>query len=128
MTGIVISGFGLSAFLFSTIARTFFPGNTSGFLLTLALGTPAPMALGWFLIRPCPYPDHVAREIPEDSDGEEDDDAGSTSDEIAPFIITQDSIKPPSITGLDMIRTVDFWVLFWFLSLRKCLCHQAEGC
>ena len=54
--GIVISGFGLSAFLFSTIAHTLFPGNTSEFLLTLAIGTSLPMILGFFFIRRIPPP------------------------------------------------------------------------
>ncbi|KAI0717569.1 MFS general substrate transporter [Cerioporus squamosus] len=61
--GIVISGFGLSAFLFSTIAHTLFPGNTSEFLLTLAIGTALPMILGFFFIRriPPPHIDTTAR-------------------------------------------------------------------
>lgn len=54
--GIVISGFGLSAFLFSTIAHTLFPGNTSEFLLMLAVGTSLPMILGFFFVRPIPPP------------------------------------------------------------------------
>ncbi|OCH93252.1 MFS general substrate transporter [Obba rivulosa] len=52
--GIVLSGFGLSAFLFSTIAHVVYPGNTSEFLLVLAIGTSLPMVLGLFLIRPIP--------------------------------------------------------------------------
>ncbi|EIN04341.1 MFS general substrate transporter [Punctularia strigosozonata HHB-11173 SS5] len=55
-TGIVISGFGLSAFFFSTIAHTLFPGNTSDFLLVLALGTSIPMVLGLFFLRYIPLP------------------------------------------------------------------------
>ncbi|KAI0771714.1 MFS general substrate transporter [Trametes elegans] len=54
--GIVISGFGLSAFLFSTIAHTFFPGNTSSFLFVLAVGTALPMILGFLFVRPIPPP------------------------------------------------------------------------
>ncbi|KAG6852616.1 hypothetical protein C0991_010465, partial [Blastosporella zonata] len=55
-TGIVISGFGLSAFLFSTIARNRFAGNTSSFLRLLSLGTAIPMIVGFFFIRPIPLP------------------------------------------------------------------------
>lgn len=55
-TGFVLSGFGLSAFLFSTIAHSVFPGNTSDFLLVLAIGTSLPMVLGWLFIRPIPLP------------------------------------------------------------------------
>ncbi|CDO76364.1 hypothetical protein BN946_scf185011.g28 [Trametes cinnabarina] len=54
--GIVISGFGLSAFLFSTIAHTFFPGNTSSFLFVLAVGTALPMILGFLFVQPIPPP------------------------------------------------------------------------
>jgi hypothetical protein len=57
-TGLVISGFGLSAFLFSTISHTFFPGNTSTFLFILAVGTAFPMILGFFFIRPVPLLPH----------------------------------------------------------------------
>lgn len=60
-TGIVISGFGLSAFLFSTISRSFFAGNTSAFLLILAVGTAAPMILGLFLVRPILLPPHESK-------------------------------------------------------------------
>ncbi|KZV83279.1 MFS general substrate transporter [Exidia glandulosa HHB12029] len=53
-TGLVLSGFGLSAFLFSTIAHTVFPGDTSSFLLLLALGTSIPMLVGVLFVRPIP--------------------------------------------------------------------------
>ncbi|EJD34184.1 MFS general substrate transporter [Auricularia subglabra TFB-10046 SS5] len=53
-TGLVLSGFGLSAFLFSAIAHTAFPGDTSSFLLLLALGTSLPMLVGIFFVRPVP--------------------------------------------------------------------------
>ena len=56
MTGLVISGFGLSAFLFSSIAHLFFPGNTSDFLLLLSLGTSVPPLIGQFFIRIVPPP------------------------------------------------------------------------
>lgn len=52
VTGMVVSGFGLSAFFFSTFAHTIFPGDTSAFLLVLALGSSAPMLLGFFIVRP----------------------------------------------------------------------------
>lgn len=52
----VISGFGLSAFLFSTIAHVVFPGDTSSFLLILAIGTSLPFIPAFFLVRPIPLP------------------------------------------------------------------------
>ena len=54
--GVVISGFGLSAFFFTSLSHIFFPGDTSRFLLILALGTSLPMILGFFFIRPIPLP------------------------------------------------------------------------
>lgn len=52
----MIGGFGLSAFFYSTISHVAFAGNTSSFLLLLALGTSFPMILGFFLVRPIPLP------------------------------------------------------------------------
>ncbi|KZV69069.1 MFS general substrate transporter [Peniophora sp. CONT] len=63
VVGIVMSGFGLSAFLFSTISHILFPGNTSDFLLVLALGTALPMVLGFFVVRPIPLPPHQQSHI-----------------------------------------------------------------
>lgn len=56
--GLVMSGFGLSAFFFSSISHTLFPGNTSDFLLVLALGTAIPMIFGFFFVRVIPLPSH----------------------------------------------------------------------
>ncbi|KAF8580797.1 MFS general substrate transporter [Ramaria rubella] len=53
--GLVLSGFGLSAFFFSTLAHRLFPGNTSSFLLFLALGTSLPVIVGYFTVRPVPH-------------------------------------------------------------------------
>ncbi|KAF9442283.1 MFS general substrate transporter [Macrolepiota fuliginosa MF-IS2] len=53
-TGFVIGGFGLSAFIFSTVAHVMYAGNTSAFLQLLAIGTALPMILGCFLVRPIP--------------------------------------------------------------------------
>ena len=58
MVGVVMSGFGLSAFFFSSISHTLFPGNTSDFLLVLALGTAIPMIFGFFFVRIIPLPSH----------------------------------------------------------------------
>ncbi|KAF9474613.1 MFS general substrate transporter [Pholiota conissans] len=69
-TGLVISGFGLSAFFFSSISHLLFAGNTSAFLLVLALGTSGPMILGWFLVRPVPLPAEVGYDSVEDEDPE----------------------------------------------------------
>jgi hypothetical protein len=63
VVGIVISGFGLSAFIFSNLSSLLFPGNTSEFLLTLALGTSIPMVIGFFLVRPIPLPSHDSTHV-----------------------------------------------------------------
>lgn len=59
-TGLVLSGFGLSAFLFSSIAHIAYPGDTSEFLLLLSLGTSLPMIIGFFFVRPIPLPEPTA--------------------------------------------------------------------
>lgn len=51
-----MSGFGLSAFFFSLLAHTLFPGNTSALLLTLAIGTATPMLMGLLIVKPVPLP------------------------------------------------------------------------
>ncbi|KAJ6615493.1 MFS general substrate transporter [Mycena sp. CBHHK59/15] len=53
-TGLVLSGFGLSAFFFSTLAHILFPGNTSSFLLLLSCGTALTSIVGFFLVRAVP--------------------------------------------------------------------------
>ena len=51
--------FGLSAFAFSILGHTLFPGDTASLLLTLSIGTSLPMVLGFFFVRPIPLPfDH----------------------------------------------------------------------
>ena len=127
MTGIVISGFGLSAFVFSTIAHTIFQGDTSDFLLTLAVGTATPMILGWFFIRPCPYPERIPRTTTESGNHQELGDEGSTPDETTRLISKEEHMQPPSINGLVLLRTVDFWILFSIMSLCECICCRAEG-
>ncbi|KAF9652133.1 MFS general substrate transporter [Thelephora ganbajun] len=117
VTGIIVSGFGLSAFLFSTIAHAFFPGDTSGFLLTLAVGTAIPMVLGWFLVRPCPYPEHTVRVTTGGNNNEESGHTNFTPNETTRLIHKNDHTQSPSITGLALMRTIDFWILFCIMSL-----------
>ena len=59
-----MSGYGLSAFLFSTISHIFFVGSVSPLLLLLSLGTSIPMILGFFFARPIPLPvEELSREV-----------------------------------------------------------------
>ncbi|CAE6420344.1 putative membrane protein YMR155W OS=Saccharomyces cerevisiae (strain ATCC 204508 / S288c) GN=YMR155W PE=1 SV=1 [Rhizoctonia solani AG-1 IB] len=55
ITGMVASGFGLSAFFFSTTAHILFPGDTGALLLTLALGSSLAMLVGVFIVQPVPH-------------------------------------------------------------------------
>lgn len=64
-TSLVISGFGLSAFIFSTLAHSFFPGDTSSFLLLLALGTALPMLVGLWVVKPILEPGTVHDATPD---------------------------------------------------------------
>lgn len=120
VTGVVVAGYGLSAFVFSAIARAIFPGDTSGFLLTLAVGTASPVVLGWFLVRVCPYPDHAPRVSVEDGGQGASDDASET----AQLIRKDGHTQPADITGLALMRTVDFWVMFWIMSFCECFWRQ----
>ena len=52
-----MSGYGLSAFLFSTISHIFFVGSPSPLLLMLSLGASFPMILGFFFVRQVPLPE-----------------------------------------------------------------------
>lgn len=53
-SGMVLAGFGLSAFTFSTIGHLAFGGDAGGLLLLLALGCSAPMFLGSIVIKEVP--------------------------------------------------------------------------
>lgn len=64
-TGLVISGYGLSPLVFTSISHFFFASNTSAFLLVLTLGTSIPMIMGFFLVRPIPLPIQDASDIEE---------------------------------------------------------------
>lgn len=119
----VVAGYGLSAFVFSAIARAIFPGNTSGFLLTLAVGTASPVVLGWFLMRACPYPDHGPRVSVEDGGEGDSDDTSETTQ----LIRKDGQVQRPDITGLVLMNTLDFWVLFSIMSLCECSRRSIEA-
>lgn len=89
--GIVISGFGLSAFLFSTMAHIFFPGNTSDFLLVLAVGTSLPMLLGFFLVRPIPLQQSEISHDPENEALEEAFDSQTSVGVASPSLFIREN-------------------------------------
>ncbi|KAJ3885821.1 major facilitator superfamily domain-containing protein [Lentinula edodes] len=94
-TGLVISGFGLSAFLFSAIAHLAFPGNTSSFLLLLSLGTSFPMLVGFIFVQPIPLPPSEAHHEYLDVDQAEADAAS-----LAPSILSAPAHENDSRTHL----------------------------
>ncbi|KAI6160520.1 major facilitator superfamily-domain-containing protein [Pisolithus thermaeus] len=53
---LVFSGLGLSAFLYSTVTNILFPGDTSAFLLLLALTTSVSALVALLVVRPVPLP------------------------------------------------------------------------
>lgn len=61
-TALVLSGFGLSAFFYSTLSHWLFPGNTGDYLLLLAFGSMTSMLIGLGLIKIIPPIEHLDRE------------------------------------------------------------------
>ncbi|TEB28962.1 MFS general substrate transporter [Coprinellus micaceus] len=144
-TGLVISGFGLSAFLFSSISRSLLAGNTSSFLLLLAVGTSLPMIIGFFLIRPIPldhnekaeqyepvsaHPDHLAPGLSQRNDSqspllevEEENSIPRTPGFVGEAGLAPDRAVPvthdttPNVHGLKLWKSPDFYLLFSILSL-----------
>ncbi|ORX36103.1 major facilitator superfamily domain-containing protein, partial [Kockovaella imperatae] len=53
-SGLVLAGFGLSAFAFSTLGHVIFGGDAGGLLLLLSFGTGIPIFLGSFIVRAVP--------------------------------------------------------------------------
>ncbi|EDQ98764.1 uncharacterized protein LACBIDRAFT_192361 [Laccaria bicolor S238N-H82] len=100
-TGLVISGFGLSAFLFSTISHLFYAGNTSSFLFLLSMGTAFPMIMGFFLVRPIPLPPSKHTDIEEPRDA----------------AISSGLEGLPNVYGKRLWKSADFWLLFSILSI-----------
>ncbi|KAJ3571673.1 hypothetical protein NP233_g3602 [Leucocoprinus birnbaumii] len=136
-TGIVISGYGLSAFVFSAIAHMLFAaGNTSAFLLLLAIGTSVPMLVGTFLVRIIPLQSPGAGErkaatstsaLPVDESRvglleHEDSDVefvelDGFSEEHGDFSQKRKYGTSPNIFGAKLWKSYDFWLLFTLLSL-----------
>ena len=67
-SGLVMAGFGLSAFFFTTLSNTLLRSTTSTFLLILALGTSCLMLLGFLVVRPVPLPEQASSQSLEDGD------------------------------------------------------------
>ncbi|EST09810.1 Major facilitator superfamily [Kalmanozyma brasiliensis GHG001] len=67
-TALVLSGFGLSAFFYSSLSHLLFPGNTGDYLLLLAFGSMTSMLIGLGLIKiipPIAEPDEDRQDSPQ---------------------------------------------------------------
>nr|GAT50695.1 predicted protein [Mycena chlorophos] len=139
-TGIVLSGFGLSAFFFSTLAHLFFPGDTSSFLLVLSAGTAFTTIIGFFFVRAIPlaaadmehmvvavagtaeaeatifsHPDESHTPLLDETrtpDGDDQSHSRSRSRSMK-----ADAIDGANIYGKALWINPDFWLLFLNLSL-----------
>ncbi|UZJ55249.1 hypothetical protein CBS101457_004569 [Exobasidium rhododendri] len=74
-TALVLSGFGLSAFFYSSLSHTLFPGKTGSYLLLLALGSSLSFLVGFFLVRIVPQEEQPEAESYTDSDSSGNDDS-----------------------------------------------------
>ncbi|KIY46796.1 MFS general substrate transporter [Fistulina hepatica ATCC 64428] len=100
-TGLVMSGFGLSAFLFSVTAHVAFPGDTSAFLLLLATGTSIPMIIGYFFVRSIPLP--------------ASEDSGEVDHPAIPHMLTV--LGGPNLHGLQVLLHPNFALICTILAI-----------
>ncbi|KAK7438917.1 hypothetical protein VKT23_017844 [Stygiomarasmius scandens] len=123
--GLVVSGFGLSAFVFSFIARQAFPGETSLLLFTLSLGTALPMLLGFLVVRPIPLPapelfpnsrTPLLSHNEESTPSQRPDSTSANSNSLR----RKNKFRRPlleHIYGRNLFTSLDFWILFSIFSL-----------
>ncbi|ORY24135.1 major facilitator superfamily domain-containing protein [Naematelia encephala] len=98
-TGMVLAGFGLSAFAFSTVGHLVYGGDAAGLLLLLALGTSAPLLVGSLFVRTMPPAREAEGYEPVESDAPEiliDDESRRTS---------IDSLERYGSTSLELVRS-----------------------
>ncbi|KAF7364102.1 NmrA domain-containing protein [Mycena sanguinolenta] len=136
-TGIVLSGFGLSAFFFSTLAHVLFPGDTSSLLLLLSLGTALTTIIGLFFVRSLPLAtvegdDHAVGTVAVEAEGtifnhgneshtplldEDTVPSSPTEDRSRSRSKQQDAPAGPNIYGRALWINPDFWLLLTIFSL-----------
>lgn len=139
-TAFPLSAFGLSAFFFTTIGHLFLGESTSRFLMMLAAGTVILNMTSFFFLRLIPTTPNYAAVASDDistrSDSstklrkrspslidpdafDDDDNASRTSlDSVAlPPGSHPGATASQDITGLALLRTIDFWALFLLLGL-----------
>lgn len=135
-TGITLAGFGLSAFLFSTVAHVLFEGRTEAFLALLAVGTAAGMLIGVVGVRPIHYvvEEGYAPVAAEDELLDAADGAVTLTRSRSTEVIASDAtpgedlevskhleevqVVPVEVTGTALFRSLDFWIITAILALR----------
>ena len=144
-TSLVVAGFGLSAFFFTTLSNTLLRSTTSAFLLILALGTSCLMLLGFFVVRPVPLPEQGSSQLEDDepalSPGLQYRDHSRTpllnDDSIKVRYVrtditdeehsnsvggvmeaTQEHSTTLNVYGKALLNNLDFWLLFSISSMR----------
>lgn len=71
-TGSVLAGFGLSAFLFSTMSQVIYSGEAGGLLLLLSIGTMIPDLIGVVMVRAYPLEHEEPPLFTDDMDEEQE--------------------------------------------------------
>jgi hypothetical protein len=140
-----MSGYGLSAFLFSTISHIFFVGSASPLLLLLSLGSSIPMILGFFFVCPVPLPEEeLNREVYSETSSSayersissrtpllnDDDDEvpsmRSRNRETSRRSLSRGAAMAlnmlPNVYGKKLLCSSDFWLLFGIHSIRTFSC------
>lgn len=103
-SGIVLSGFGLSAFFYSFISHEAFQGSTDDFLIALAVGTSISVLLGALFIKVVPP---ESEKVADNEEGRPLFDENASLDED---ILTSGS-------PLAIIKSLDFWLMFLIIAL-----------
>ncbi len=80
-TALVLSGFGLSAFFYSSLSHTLFPGNTEDYLRLLALGSAASFLIGLLVVKIYPPGGYSSLPTEEETDAEQEEDEERIADE-----------------------------------------------
>lgn len=141
---LVLSAFGLSAFVYSTLSHTFFTGNVTGYLDTLAIGSFSCFIVGMALIKIMPPRENSAhreeaREAEEPRSLRRPHLRSHPSSETSARVLAwihdvHDSeygpvdaeeehededlhVRPLNITGMSLLRNIDFLLLFIVLGL-----------
>ncbi|PNH36491.1 hypothetical protein VD0002_g3697 [Verticillium dahliae] len=118
-TAFPLAAFGLSAFFFSLFGSVFFPGNTSAFLATLAIGTFGLPFVGFFFLRVLPPTGYrpVARPDPLLGSQELYRTESEDAKHQAAHHAHNTSRFEPDIRGWQLLRMIDFWQLFCVMGI-----------